>query len=541
MAKLYFLFLLSIALLGQTTLAQKLLPFCHDKGCGYVDEENHAIKIPLIYKKAGFFDHQGMAKVVDKNNREHFINEKGDKYFGEEGFFFVLPDWQEELCFIADKKNILDRLKKSPNQAYPALTKLEDEELEGAVIDRKGNVILRGLNTNDCIDVFPFQELNTWGFKAKGGFFWQEKFNDLGWTEQIWQKDDGRCLFTEWLGKAKFKVIEAELGYFALRKNEEPNSVALINKNGDFILDFERFSDISNYGQGLFVASSLENAELKGFINVEGLWQIKPKYLEAQAFKNGFALVLEQENESYAYIKQNGESLKLPSIQKGYAFNEGFGIFVHKSEDPSKALLGLVDSLGQDYPMISKYIFYPLVGAYQIESGSLFVCDSVQWRIGLIDVEGRWRIPPYLSGHFIIGPALYQPPFKEGWTSSELFFNWQVALDTSGRLALPWEKIFLELEHLEEKPEAKVVLHERPNKLKGRSYLKPYQKEARPLFPKVYSQAKVDAEILSYNFGNWVWYSPKDKLLRTSIKDKVWRKVLVCSREEVWRWGYVLE
>lgn len=112
-------------------------------------------------------------------------------------------------------------------------------------------------------------------------------------------------------GKIIAKPDFDDIGYFKNGKAEfrrEGNTLGLIDKSGEIIIKVDSCLHFSDFSDGLaaFSSSICDNTYNKvGYVDLTGKVVIKPRFVEAEPFKNGYARV-KVEN---WFGKENGEQL----------------------------------------------------------------------------------------------------------------------------------------------------------------------------------------------------------------------------------------
>lgn len=138
------------------------------------------------------------------------------------------------------------------------------------------------------------------------------------------------------------------------------------------------------------LAAASKNGQY-GYIDMKGLWVIKPKFDEAYKFDivdNNLSLAMVWIDERHGYINQKGEWVIKPLF--GSHYDTGFENGVAMVSPVNSSLYGLIDTKG-------KWILKPqyewdTAGDIQTYKGHFTLMKNGKW--GIMNALGKWIIEP---------------------------------------------------------------------------------------------------------------------------------------------------
>lgn len=292
---------------------------------GYINYKGKFIIEPK-YERAGNFNDFGLA-VVEEKNLVGLINTKGE-YIVKPIYESISPYKEGRAIYVLNEKmGVMDEEGKS-------ITKKSYD----FIMDYSGDRAVVGIN-------------NPNGFYNYG---YIDRYGNEVIIPKFLQADDFKD------DVALVKIKDKEYG--------------LIDKNGNIINTY-KYDYVGQYGNGLMVFANSSGGPF-GYINREGKEVIKSIYTMAQGFKDGIAVVSEDEgyNGPYGGINVNGQYVFQPIYSEIKFLGQGkfaLGMPIGKEKISTSSIYAIADDNGKRLTDFN----YLVVGDY--ENGLSYASDTL--------------------------------------------------------------------------------------------------------------------------------------------------------------------
>lgn len=174
--------------------------------------------------------------------------------------------------------------------------------------------------------------------------------------------------------------------------------MGVMNENGN-ILTKRKYEFISDYSEGrAIVGISSDNGDYKyGYIDLEGNDIIEPKFISANNFNEGVALVHEKDK-PFTLIDENGKVIGTYHYEYVAQYGDGLMVFSKASDGP----YGYLNSKGE---VVIKPIYKEADG-FKDKVAVVSEVDNYNGPYGLIDLSGNYIFQPIFSDIKILGEGM---------------------------------------------------------------------------------------------------------------------------------------
>ena len=185
-----------------------------------------------------------------------------------------------------------------------------------------------------------------------------------------------------------------------------------------------------------------EENDKQGYMDKNGVVQIKPSFYAASDFKNGLAAAQTTAQGGYGYIDKKGSFKISPQFYSAGDFNAaGFALVRIKESDPTYSI---INNKGK---FIAKNLPYRLIGAVmstpEFYNGLITALDTVRNKYGFIDENGKLAIPlqfDYAENFDKDGLAIVNTGSVtegKGWMATHTGGKWGF-IDVKGNMVIPY-------------------------------------------------------------------------------------------------------
>ncbi len=268
---------------------------------------------------------------------------------------------------------------------------------------------------SDGIDIslIPVRQGDNWGYiNKKGEYIINPQFDDAEY-------------FSDGLAKV---VVKGQIGYidkegnfvipakykagtdfvdglaFVVAAGEAP---VCVNKKGETVFTLQNANRVWAFSEGLAKVELEENGF--GFVNKKGEFVINPQFKLASDFREGMAIVLQNDGDKFGYIDKSGKIVINPQFDFAAWFSEGLAAFENNDK------IGFIDKKG-------KYVINPQfdrIGLSFHEGLCMFKNKGGDW--GYIDKKGKIVINQQFedAGNFHSGLAMVAINDRLGYISKD--------------------------------------------------------------------------------------------------------------------------
>gem|GEM_PF-2104358 len=292
---------------------------------------------------------------------------------GDRPGFSGAPDLSNVKFTIPQANNVVKpKLPSQPNNILPTLS---TEEIKNKFPDYKIVGAFSGgfARANDGKGWFHID--------TNGNPLYTERYEDVG------NFSDGR---------ARIKPINPEPSAFLSRERS-----VIIDKSGQVMPFSKKFDFISDYSDGrAFALENYKNGQV--LIDTEGNIVIPTRFISAQLFKEGFAVVSDETG--YYHIKKDGSPAYAERYGDAKDFDNGIALVYTSGKNQTKGYLQ-IDTLGRPTAQQSTSL-QNIRSLNDFSEGLAFATEKDKDYFSLVDTQGNTIV----SGKFMTAR-----PFKEGF------------------------------------------------------------------------------------------------------------------------------